>query len=98
MLSFFNSPEQALSVFKKGRRMSKNTTNEDGLTESFFANPFGPAQRKKQVNKLLDQYFKKMFEQNIKVGQIYTQLGIFGKEKEGPYLAAKKLLDLLCSN
>ena len=27
--------------------MAKGTTTEEGLVESYFANPFGPAQKKK---------------------------------------------------
>ena len=36
-----------------------------------------------------------MFKKGVKVGQIRTQLGIKGKEKDGPKRAAQKLFDLI---
>ena len=49
--------EEILSVFRAGRRMAKGTTTEMGLVESFFANPFGPVQRKEQTDRLIVEYF-----------------------------------------
>lgn len=95
LVEFFKKQDDALAVFKQGRRMSKNTTNESGITESFFANPFGPTQRKKQTDKLLKDYFKCLFDQKIKVGQVYTKLGIEGYEHKGPKQAAEQLLNIL---
>ena len=40
--------EAALAVFREGAAMSKGTTTEVGITNSYFANPFGPAQRREQ--------------------------------------------------
>ena len=40
--------EAALAVFSDGAAMSKGTTTSTGLTHSYFANPFGPAQRREQ--------------------------------------------------
>lgn len=94
-ITFFNSPEEALDVFKKGARLAKGTTTETGLVESYFANPFGPVQRQSQTDPLLTTYFNAMFDQNIKVGQLHTRLGIAGQEHQGPHDAAKALLKLL---
>ena len=40
--------EAALAVFREGAAMSKGTTTSTGITNSYFANPFRPAQRRDQ--------------------------------------------------
>ncbi|MFW2488554.1 phosphoenolpyruvate carboxykinase [Clostridium chromiireducens] len=93
-LNYFETPEDAIKVFKAGARMAKGTTTEKGLVESFFANPFGPAQKQEETNILIEKYFDKMFESGqVKVGQIRTCLGVKGQEKEGPRNAAIELFD-----
>jgi hypothetical protein len=93
-LNYFGTPEEAIKVFKSGARMAKGTTTEKGLVESFFANPFGPAQKQAETNNLIDKYFKTMFEKGqVKVGQIRTCLGVSGQEKDGPRNAAIELFD-----
>lgn len=94
-LEFFNSPAEAIEVFKAGRRMAKGTTSEVGIVDSYFANPFGPVQKQEETNILIDRFFKDMFNKGVKVGQIKTQLGIKGMEKEGPMKAAQKLFELI---
>lgn len=91
-LSFFDDEEEALKVFRAGARMAKGTTSENGLVESYFANPFGPAQREEQTEVILKEFFGKMFEQGIKVGQLRTRLGINGNENKGPKEAAAAVL------
>lgn len=91
-LSFFDNVDEALDVFRSGYRMAKGTTTENGLVGSYFANPFGPVQRQEQTEPILQEYFHKMFEQGIKVGQIRTRLGIKGNEHNGPRAAAEELL------
>jgi hypothetical protein len=93
-LEYFNTPEEAIKVFRSGARMAKGTTTEKGLVESFFANPFGPAQKEKETNLLINEYFNAMFnEAGVKVGQIKTCLGVDGQEKTGPRDAALELFD-----
>ena len=93
-LEYFATPEDAIKVFKSGARMAKGTTTEKGLVESYFANPFGPAQKQEETNILIDRYFDAMFnEAKVKVGQIKTCLGVKGQEKEGPKNAAIDLFD-----
>lgn len=92
-LEFFESYSEAISVFREGARVAKGTTTEKGLVRTYFANPFGPAQKSEDTEKLLNRYFKKFFENGIKVGQLRTRLGIPGKEKDGPKRAAIKLLE-----
>ncbi|MFT8350571.1 phosphoenolpyruvate carboxykinase [Clostridium saccharoperbutylacetonicum] len=93
-LNYFTTPEEAVKVFKAGARMAKGTTTEEGLVESFFANPFGPAQKQAETNIIIEKYFNEMFEQDkVKVGQIKTCLGVKGQEKDGPRNAAIELFD-----
>ncbi|HBT19363.1 MAG TPA: phosphoenolpyruvate carboxykinase, partial [Clostridiaceae bacterium] len=67
------------------------------LVESYFANPFGPYQKQEETDLLLDRYFNALFAYNIKVGEIYTQLGVEGKEKSGPRDAAMELFKEITS-
>ena len=93
-LEYFKNAEDAKKVFMAGARMAKGTTTEKGLVESFFANPFGPVQKKKETTELIDKYFAAMFDNgNVKVGQIKTCLGVSGQEKEGPKRAAVELFE-----
>lgn len=95
---FYDDKEVAKALFVKGSRKAKGTTSETGIVDSYFANPFGPLQRKKQTDKLLDQFFDILYETKIPVGEIYTQLGVDGMEQEGPKKAAVKLFDWVRQN
>ena len=94
-IDFFATPNDAIAVCKSGARMAKGTTTEMGLVNSYFANPFGPAQKQELVDVLLPEYFEEFFKTGVQVGQIRTSLGIKGQEKYGPKKAAKKLFELL---
>jgi len=92
---FFDSHEEALEVFSKGARMAKGTTAEKGLTYSYFANPFGAIQRKEKHSKIASKYIETMMKTGVKIGEVYTQLGINGCEQSGPLLAAQSLIELI---
>ena len=93
-IEYFNTPEEAINVFRAGARMAKGTTSETGLVESFFANPFGPAQKADETDAIMEKYFNAMFnEAKVKVGQIKTCLGVQGQEKNGPRNAALELFE-----
>ncbi|WP_291256115.1 phosphoenolpyruvate carboxykinase [Fusobacterium sp.] len=94
-LEFFSTPSEAIEVFKAGRRMAKGTTSEVGIVDSYFANPFGPVQKQEETNILIERFFKEIFNKGVKVGEIKTQLGIKGMEKDGPLKAAQKLFELI---
>ncbi|CDG01391.1 Putative Uncharacterized protein [Clostridium chauvoei JF4335] len=94
-IEYFKTPKDAISVFKSGARMAKGTTSETGLVESYFANPFGPAQKQTETNILIEEYFDTMFNDNIKVGQIKTCLAVKGQEKNGPRAAAIELFEII---
>jgi len=83
----------ALAVFEDGAAMSKGTTTATGLTHSYFANPFGPAQRPAQHEALARRTFAAAYKAGVYVGQLRTQLGLPGAESAGPRAAAEALLE-----
>ena len=91
----FDSPDEALSVFREGKVMSKGTTDDVGIRNSYFANIFGPPQMKDQHDEIAQDIFESLFENDIYVGQIRTRLGIQGMELEGPQAAAKEMLNMI---
>ena len=96
-IDYFENVEAAIKVFKSGARMAKGTTTEKGLVESYFANPFGPVQKQKETDILIDKYFETLYSAGVKVGQIKTCLGVRGQEKNGPKDAALELFDIIKS-
>ncbi len=94
-LKKFDDRKEAINTFIRGARFAKGTTQEVGLVETFFANPFGPVQREEQTRKLLDLYFNNLFDNNVFVGQLYTKLGVQGCGHIGPKGAAEKLFEIL---
>ncbi|MDF2673122.1 MAG: phosphoenolpyruvate carboxykinase [Clostridiales bacterium] len=94
-LGYFQNAEEAIEVFRNGARMAKGTTTEKGLVKSYFANPFGPMQKQKETDLLLQKYFETFYKKGVRVGQIRTCLGIEGMENEGPRAAAIKLFDAI---
>ncbi|MDR2827872.1 MAG: hypothetical protein LBV51_00435 [Acholeplasmatales bacterium] len=91
----FNNSEEAIKRFIEGDRYSKGTTEESGLTKTFFSNPFGPLQRKEDTLKLINEYFEFAFCHNIFVGTLYTKLAIHGYEILGPAEAAAYILEII---
>jgi len=91
----FDDQEAALDVFRRGAAMSKGTTTATGLTETYFANPFGAVQRAAQHDDLARRTFAAAFKAGVYVGQLRTQLGLPGAESAGPAAAAQALLDLI---
>ncbi|BBB47814.1 hypothetical protein Pelsub_P1041 [Pelolinea submarina] len=91
----FANAKDALNVFRRGAVMSKGTTTTKGLVENYFANIFGPPQYHDLHEGLAQKYFQKMFDQNIYVGQMRTQLGIPGSEQTGPKQSATALLQMI---
>lgn len=87
-----------IKIFRDGNRVAKGTTHEKGLVSSYFANPFGPLQKQKETDILLDRYFDKMFDFDVKIGEIKTCLGIDGMEKNGPKNAALDLFSMIKNN
>ncbi|MFA5659963.1 MAG: phosphoenolpyruvate carboxykinase [Bacilli bacterium] len=94
-IRIFKKPEEAMSVFKKGVRMAKGTTNEVGLTQTYFANPFGPLQMRAKTDQLIPHYFKALHASGVILGEIYTNLAVPNEELRGPSNAAIALLKSL---
>ena len=94
-LSQFKTVEEAKPVFVEGKRNALGTTQEVGLSTTFFANPFGPMQRQEIATPLIDKMFDKLFEKEIFVGEIYTCLGLPDKGCDGILDAARALLDFV---
>ena len=94
-VEFYDNAEEAKKIFIRGARRAKGTTQELGMTESFFANPFGPVQREAQTRVIIDKVFDKLFETGVPVGNLHTRLAVPGMEHDGPRLAAAKLFELL---
>ena len=92
-LNFFGTKEEAIDIFKAGKRMAKGTTQEKGITTSYFANPFGPHQDQETSDRLIDRYFEHFYRPGIPVGELYTQLGVEGMENAGPEKAALDLFE-----
>lgn len=92
-IDLLDNEEDALRVFKRGARMAKGTTTETGLVQTYFANPFGPVQKQEECDKLLDKYLHILYENEIKVGTMRTQLAIKDMEFEGPKNAAIDLFE-----
>lgn len=94
-MHFFKNKEEAEPVFIEGKRFALGTTQEKGLSTTFFANPFGPMQRQEATKVLIDKIFDALFDQNIPVGEIYTCLGLPNKGDHGINKAAEALLDFV---
>lgn len=93
----FDNSDDALSVFSAGAVMSKGTTSTTGLTHSYFANIFGPPQYQDIHEIIARKYFDAFFEKGIFVGEMRTQLGVSGREFDGPEKSARALLEMLKS-
>lgn len=75
-VNYFATPEEAKTVFVEGKRKALGTTDEKGISTTYFANPFGPEQKQEESEPLIDNVFNVFFNTNTKVGEIYTQLGV----------------------
>lgn len=91
----FNSINEAKEVFCEGKRFAIGTTNEIGITKSFFANPFGCVQKQEETEVILDKVFQRFFDNDVYVGQIFTKLGIKNDNNKGLKESAKSLLKLI---
>ncbi|MCF0108516.1 MAG: hypothetical protein HUJ57_00175 [Erysipelotrichaceae bacterium] len=91
----FTTKEEAMPTFVEGKRFALGTTQEKGISTTFFANPFGPMQKQEKCSKIIEQVFDKLFEKNIFVGEIYTCLGLENKGDNGIEKAAECLLEFV---
>lgn len=94
-IEFFDTPEDAIAVFRSGARLAKGTTDEKGIVHTYFANPFGAPQRKQEHEERAQSMFAALFAKGVKVGQCRTRLAIEGFEQEGPRVAALELFNVI---
>lgn len=91
-IKFYRNIEDAIADFSKGERVALNTTAEKGRVSTYFANPFGPVQRRADVERFLPDYFHALFEGRIPVGKLFTRLSL--DRRNGPKEGAKALIRL----
>jgi hypothetical protein len=97
IIEMFKTPEEALHVFREGAAMSKGTTTSTGIVRNYFANIFGPCQRRELHEKLATQTFEAAYRSGTIVGQMRTRLGLPGYSMRGPKEASEALLDVISS-
>lgn len=97
-IEILKNQKNAKKVFIEGKRFALGTTQEKGLSSTFFANPFGPMQKKEACLKIIDDIFDEMEKEKICIGEIYTCLGLENKGDNGIKVAAKELLRLICDS
>ncbi len=68
--------ENLKSPFVEGKRMALGTTDETGITTTYFANPFGPMQEQEMCDGLIDNVFTTLSENKTVIGEAYTRLGL----------------------
>ena len=93
ILECFSTIDEALAVFESGARMAKGTTDEKGLVHSYFANPFGPPQKRLEHEAISRRFFERLFAAGCHIGMLRTRLGIKGYEMRGPEEAARAILE-----
>src|SRR5699024_11700805 len=71
----FDTKEEAEKVFIAGQRKALGTTDEVGMSKTFFANPFGPVQEQEKTKPIIDKVFTELFNKGVYVGEIFTHLG-----------------------
>lgn len=91
----FEKIEDAKATCVEGKRMAKGTTQEVGISTTYFANPFGPMQQQDVCDPLIDKMFTALRDNGVFVGEIYTHLGLSKENRDGINLAAKQLLDFI---
>ena len=93
----FDTKEEAEKVFIAGQRKALGTTDEVGMSKTFFANPFGPVQEQEKTKPIIDMVFTELFNKGVYVGEIFTHLGN-DKSKDALKESASELLDVLMNN
>lgn len=87
--------DEAKAICKQGKRMALGTTQEVGISTTYFANPFGPMQQQELCEPLINNVFDNLNENNVFVGEIFTHLGFNKEDREGLQIAAQQLLEFI---
>ncbi len=91
----FEDLEDAKATCVEGKRMALGTTQEVGISTTYFANPFGPMQKQDICGPLIDEVFQCLRDNNVFIGEIYTHLGFSKENREGLQIAAQQLLEFI---
>ena len=94
-VTLFKDYQEIKETFLTGKRLAKNTTHEYGLTTSYFANPFGPLQLPEIAEPLIKDYFERLIKQGVKIGEVYTNLGLLERLPEALKASAKQVFNLI---
>jgi hypothetical protein len=89
------SVEEVKETCKQGKRMALGTTQEVGISTTYFANPFGPMQQQDVCEPIIDTVFEALKNNGTFVGEIYTHLGFDKENRDGINDAAKALLQFI---
>lgn len=87
--------EEIKQICVEGTRMALGTTQEVGLSKTYFANPFGPMQKQELCKPLIDDVFDCLYDNRIFVGEIFTHLGFSKEDRSGLNKAAEELLNFI---
>ncbi len=93
-----DSAKEIKDTFVNGKRMAMATTHESGISVTYFANPFGPMQDQDTCNPLIDKYFEALDASNVKVGEVYSGLGVKDAAKNHLEITATALLETLINS
>lgn len=89
------STEEFKETCKGGKRMALGTTQEKGLSTTYFANPFGPMQEQELCDPLIDKTVQALEEHGVYLGEVYTHLGFDKSNRTGIEDAARALLQFI---
>ena len=77
----FEKYEDCRRCLREGRHMVIDDQGKEEFTSTYFANPYGPAQREEQCQPIMDQVFGKLYENDVFVGQLFTNLASNQKDR-----------------
>ena len=87
--------EEAKSIFIEGKRMAKGTTQETGISTTYFANPFGPMQEQEMCRGIIDRVFDCLQKNDVFIGEVFTHLGCAPEDRGGIVKGAEGCFSLL---
>ncbi len=90
--------EEAKAIFIEGKRMAKGTTQEVGLSTTYFANPFGPMQEQEMCGEIIDRVFDCLKSNGVFIGEVFTHLGCAPEDRGGIVKGAEDLLRFIEEN
>ncbi len=90
--------KEAKGIFVEGKRMAKGTTQEVGISTTYFANPFGPMQEQEMCSEIIDRVFACLRDSGVFIGEVFTHLGCAPEDRGGIVKGAEDLLRFIEEN